>query len=188
MHLPPKKPPFRPKPSVPVPRKPESRWASAQVRTRPPNLSPMLRPSRMLLISVSRPSQRVLSVYAAYKLLDGVVATTNIGIQANKNGNPKSWPLRLSSVPRISSRTHKAGCEGAEKFTASQQVAEELMKRIQLGLETTATTQELVTGFQAIIAPRSRPGTPLKRSPSLLLVRRRLWALSRSRFSRCGQR
>lgn len=42
------------------------------------------------------------------------------------------------------------------------------MKRIQqLGLETTATTQELVTGFQAIIAPALKAGYALEEIPEL---------------------
>ena len=42
------------------------------------------------------------------------------------------------------------------------------MKRIQqLGLEITATTQELVTGFQAIIAPALKAGYALEESPEL---------------------
>lgn len=114
-------------------------------------------------------TQRVLSVYAAYKLLDGVVATTNIGIQANKN-----WESQKLAIASIVSSTNQLAdaqgrvLEGAEKFTASQQVAEELMKRIQqLGLETTATTQELVTGFQAIIAPALKAGYALEEIPEL---------------------
>ena len=114
-------------------------------------------------------TQRVLSVYAAYKLLDGVVATTNIGIQANKN-----WESQKLAIASIVSSTNQLSdaqgrvLEGAEKFTASQQVAEELMKRIQqLGLETTATTQELVTGFQAIIAPALKAGYALEEIPEL---------------------
>ena len=171
MHLPPKKPPFRPKPSVPVPRKPESRCrASAQVRTRPRD--PLAHASSVadaLNQRFASLTQRVLSVYAAYKLLDGVVATTNIGIQANKN-----WESQKLAIASIVSSTNQLAdaqgrvLEGAEKFTASQQVAEELMKRIQqLGLETTATTQELVTGFQAIIAPALKAGYALEEIPEL---------------------
>ena len=105
-------------------------------------------------------TQRVLSVYAAYKLLDGVVAATNIGIQANA-----AWESQKLSIASIVSSTNQLAdaqgrvLEGSEKFVASQQVAEKLMQRLQqLGLETTATTQELVNGFQAIIAPALKAG------------------------------
>lgn len=114
-------------------------------------------------------TQRVLSVYAAYKLLDGVVAATNVGIQANA-----SWESQKLAIASIVSSTNSLAdaqgrvLEGAEKFAASQKIAEELMKRIQqLGLETTATTQELVTGFQAIIAPALKAGYALEDIPEL---------------------
>ena len=41
-------------------------------------------------------TQRVLSVYAAYKLLDGVVAATNVGIQANT-----AWESQKLSIASI---------------------------------------------------------------------------------------
>nr|WP_294512657.1 hypothetical protein [uncultured Bilophila sp.] len=114
-------------------------------------------------------TQRVLSVYAAYKLLDGVVAATNVGIQANT-----AWESQKLSIASIVSSTNQLAdaqgrvLEGSEKFVASQQVAEKLMQRLQqLGLETTATTQELVNGFQAIIAPALKAGYALEEIPEL---------------------
>lgn len=47
-------------------------------------------------------TQRVLSVYAAYKLLDGVVAATNIGIQANA-----AWESQKLSIASIVSSTNQ---------------------------------------------------------------------------------
>ena len=116
-------------------------------------------------------TQRVLSVYAAYKLLDGVVAATNIGIQANA-----AWESQKLSIASIVSSTNQLAdaqgrvLEGSEKFVASQR------------------HRNLSTVFKPSSPPRSRPGTPLKRSPNLPLVRRRLWGHSRSLFSRCGQK
>ena len=114
-------------------------------------------------------TSRVLATYSAYKLLQGVVTATNVGIQANT-----AWESQKLAIASIVSSTNQLSdaqgrvLEGAEKFTASQQVAEELMKRIQqLGLETTATTQELVTGFQAIIAPALKAGYALEEIPEL---------------------
>lgn len=114
-------------------------------------------------------TSRVLATYSAYKLLQGVVAATNIGIQANA-----AWESQKLSIASIISSTNSLAdaqgrvLEGSEKFVASQQVAEKLMQRIQqLGLETTATTQELVTGFQAIIAPALKAGYALEEIPEL---------------------
>lgn len=114
-------------------------------------------------------AQTALATYSAYKLLSGAVAATSIGIQANS-----AWESQKFSIASIVSSTNQLAdaqgrvLEGAEKFIASQHVAEELMKRIQqLGLETTATTQELVTGFQAIIAPALKAGYALEEIPEL---------------------
>ena len=114
-------------------------------------------------------AQTALATYSAYKLLSGAVSATSIGIQANS-----AWESQKLSIASIVSSTNQLAdaqgrvLEGAEKFIASQHVAEELMKRIQqLGLETTATTQELVTGFQAIIAPALKAGYALEEIPEL---------------------
>ena len=114
-------------------------------------------------------AQTALATYSTYKLLSGAVAATSIGIQANS-----TWESQKRSISSIISSTNSLAdaqgrvLEGAEKFIASQNVAEELMKRIQqLGLEITATTQELVTGFQAIIAPALKAGYALEESPEL---------------------
>lgn len=76
-------------------------------------------------------TQRVLSVYAAYKLLDGVVAATNVGIQANT-----AWESQKLSIASIIFSTNSLAdaqgriLEGSEKFIASQQIAEKLMQRL----------------------------------------------------------
>ena len=114
-------------------------------------------------------AQTALTTYSAYKLLNGAVAATNVGIQANA-----AWESQKLSIASIISSTNSLAdaqgriLEGNEKFIASQQVAEKLMQRLQqLGLETTATTQELVNGFQAIIAPALKAGYALEEIPEL---------------------
>ena len=60
--------------------------------------------------------------------------------------------------------------EGAEKYAAAQEVAAKMMQRIQiLGLETTATTQELVQGVQSVIAPALKVGMSLEQIPEFAL-------------------
>ena len=114
-------------------------------------------------------AQTALATYSAYKLLNGAVAATSVGIQANA-----AWESQKLSIASIISSTNSLAdaqgriLEGNEKFIASQQVAEKLMQRLQqLGLETTATTQELVNGFQAIIAPALKAGYALEEIPEL---------------------
>lgn len=114
-------------------------------------------------------TSRVLATYSAYKLLQGVVTATNVGIQANQ-----SWESQKLGIASVIGATNQLAdaqgrvLQGSEKFAASQQVAEKLMERIQvLGLETVATTQDLVEGVQGIIAPATRVGIALEKVPDL---------------------
>lgn len=161
---------FRRKLSVSVPKRPQRRCrGSVPAWTRPPNLSPRLHPLRKPSTSIVWPSYKlVLYLHVPYKLLEGVVTATNVGIQANT-----AWkPQKLASAFIISSINFLADAQGtvlerAKKFS-SQQGAEKLRQRIQqIGLETTATIQELRTGFQAIIAPALKTGYALEESPEL---------------------
>lgn len=122
--------------------------------------------------AVSRMRSLVLQVgaaYSAYKLLEKAVDAVNIGIQANQ-----SWESQKLGIASVIGATNQLAdaqgrvLQGSEKFAASQQVAEKLMERIQvLGLETVATTQDLVEGVQGIIAPATRVGIALEKVPDL---------------------
>lgn len=122
--------------------------------------------------AVSRMRSLVLQVgsaYSAYKLLRKAVDAVNIGIQANQ-----SWESQKLGIASVIGATNQLAdaqgrvLQGSEKFAASQQVAEKLMERIQvLGLETVATTQDLVEGVQGIIAPATRVGIALEKVPDL---------------------
>lgn len=122
--------------------------------------------------AVSRMRSLVLQVgaaYSAYKLLGKAVDAVNIGIQANQ-----SWESQKLGIASVIGATNQLAdaqgrvLQGSEKFAASQQVAEKLMERIQvLGLETVATTQDLVEGVQGIIAPATRVGIALEKVPDL---------------------
>ena len=122
--------------------------------------------------AVSRMRSLVLQVgaaYSAYKLLEKAVDAVNIGIQANQ-----SWESQKLGIASVIGATNQLAdaqgrvLQGSEKFAASQQVAEKLMERIQvLGLETVATTQDLVDGVQGIIAPATRVGIALEKVPDL---------------------
>ncbi len=60
--------------------------------------------------------------------------------------------------------------QGMEKYTAAQQLAETIMRRIQvMGLETTATTQQLVEGYQALVGPASAVGMTLEQTADFTL-------------------
>ena len=122
--------------------------------------------------AVNRMRSLVLQVgaaYSAYKILGKAVDAVNIGIQANQ-----SWESQKLGIASVIGATNQLAdaqgrvLQGSEKFAASQQVAEKLMERIQvLGLETVATTQDLVEGVQGIIAPATRVGIALEKVPDL---------------------
>lgn len=109
------------------------------------------------------------AAYSAYQILNKTVSAFNIGIQANQ-----SWESQKLGIASVIGATNQLAdaqgrvLQGSEKFAASQQVAEKLMERIQvLGLETVATTQDLVEGVQGIIAPATRVGIALEKVPDL---------------------
>ena len=113
--------------------------------------------------------RQIAGLVGMYKMLEAATATLNRGIKFDQSW--ESSKLSIASV--IGSVTQLADAQGhvltgAEKFTASQQLAEDMMRRIQiLGLETTATTEELVLGVQGIIAPATRAGVALEKIPDL---------------------
>ena len=61
--------------------------------------------------------------------------------------------------------------EGAEKYAAAQGLAADMMKEIQrLGLETTATAQELVEGVQSVMGPAVQAGLKLSEIPAFAVA------------------
>ena len=61
--------------------------------------------------------------------------------------------------------------EGAEKYAAAQGLAADMMKEIQrLGLETTATAQELVEGGQSVMGPAVQAGLKLSEIPAFAVA------------------
>ena len=61
--------------------------------------------------------------------------------------------------------------EGAEKYAAAQGLAADMMKEIQrLGLETTATAQELVEGVQSVMGPAVQAGLKLNEIPAFAVA------------------
>lgn len=120
-------------------------------------------------LGVQSTIRQIAGLVGMYKMLEAATATLNRGIKFDQSW--ESSKLSIASV--IGSVTQLADAQGhvltgAEKFTASQQLAEDMMRRIQiLGLETTATTEELVLGVQGIIAPATRAGVALEKIPDL---------------------
>lgn len=114
-------------------------------------------------------AQQLVAVYSAYKSLSALGSTLKLGVSTNQE-----WEESKLSIASVIAATNTLSdsqgkvLEGAEKFTAAQELAAQMMERIQvLGLQTTATTQDLVNGVQGIIAPATRVGIELEKIPDL---------------------
>lgn len=114
-------------------------------------------------------AQQLVAVYSAYKSLSALGSTLKLGVSTNQE-----WEESKLSIASVIAATNTLSdsqgkvLEGTEKFTAAQELAAQMMERIQvLGLQTTATTQDLVNGVQGIIAPASRVGIELEKIPDL---------------------
>ena len=114
-------------------------------------------------------AQQLVAVYSAYKSLSTLGSALKLGVSTNQE-----WEESRLSIASVIAATNTLSdsqgkvLEGAEKFTAAQELAAQMMERIQgLGLQTTATTQDLVNGVQGIIAPASRVGIELEKIPDL---------------------
>lgn len=114
-------------------------------------------------------AQQLVAVYSAYKSLSALGSTLKLGVSTNQE-----WEESKLSIASVIAATNTLSdsqgkvLEGTEKFTAAQELAAQMMERIQvLGLQTTATTQDLVNGVQGIIAPATRVGIELEKIPAL---------------------
>lgn len=114
-------------------------------------------------------AQQLVAVYSAYKSLSALGSTLKLGVSTNQEWEESKLSIAsvIAATNTLSDSQGKA-LEGTEKFTAAQELAAQMMERIQvLGLQTTATTQDLVNGVQGIIAPASRVGIELEKIPDL---------------------
>lgn len=110
-----------------------------------------------------------LEVYAATKAMEMMRQVWEMplkGMELNKE--MESSRLGIASI--IAATQELTALDGRrltgmEKFVESQKVASEVMRDIQVaGLETTATTQELVAGFQQLLGPASEAGLTMRQT------------------------
>ncbi|GAB6036123.1 hypothetical protein JCM15519_06820 [Fundidesulfovibrio butyratiphilus] len=101
----------------------------------------------------------------------GVKGFVEMGI--GFNSSIESAQLGIASV--LSATQNIANAEGRrlsgmEKLNAAQAISRDLMKDIQrMGLETTATTQQLVDGFQALVGPATSAGLTLDQAKDTMV-------------------
>lgn len=103
----------------------------------------------------------------AFKAVEKTADFVKRGIDFNSSfeKNKIGFASLITSMTTLKNEQGKT-LEGAEKYAAAQGVAADLMERIQnLGLKTTATTQELVEGVQSIMGPALQAGMALEDIP-----------------------
>lgn len=117
-------------------------------------------------------AKQVLALVGAYKALDGVKGFVQRGIEFNSSLESSKIGIAtlITSMVDLEDAQGKA-LEGVEKYAAAQGIAADMMQEIQrLGLETTATTQELVQGVQTIMGSAVQAGIALKDIPQFAVA------------------
>ena len=116
-------------------------------------------------------AKQLLGLVGAYKAVDSAMNFAKRGVEFN--ASIESSKIGIAAiVTSMATLKNSQGqvLEGAEKYAAAQEIAAQMMKRIQiLGLETTATTQELAQGVQTIIGPALQAGMQLEQIPDFAL-------------------
>ena len=117
-------------------------------------------------------AKSVLALVGAYKAVEGMKGFVQRGIEFNSSVESSRIGMAsiITSMVQLEDAQGKV-LEGAKKYQAAQGIAADMMKEIQrLGLETTATTQELVEGVQTIMGPAVQAGMALKDIPKFAVA------------------
>lgn len=117
--------------------------------------------------SIASAAKQVLALVGAYKALEGMKGFVRRGIEFNSTIEQSRIGMAslIATMAKLQDEQGRT-LEGAEKYAAAQSVAADMMKEIQrLGLETTATTQELVQGVQNVMGSALNAGLKLEQIP-----------------------
>lgn len=108
----------------------------------------------------------VLALVGAYKALDTAIGFAQRGVKQNSEWEQSKIGIAsvLASVREIRDEQGNL-VTGAAAYQQALGMAEEAMNRIKImGLETTATSQDLVAGFQQLIGPAAAAGLTMKQT------------------------
>lgn len=108
----------------------------------------------------------VLALVGAYKALDTAIGFAQRGVKQNSEWEQSKIGIAsvLASVREIRDEQGNL-VTGAAAYHQALGMAEEAMARIKImGLETTATSQDLVAGFQQLIGPASAAGLTMQQT------------------------
>lgn len=120
-----------------------------------------------LAASISSAANQVLALVGAYKALDSAKGFAERGIEFNSSMEQSqiSMAAIIASMAKLEDSQGNV-LKGAEKYAAAQGFASDMMKEIQsLGLETTATTKDLVQGVQNVMGSALNVGMKLEDIP-----------------------
>lgn len=117
-------------------------------------------------------TKKLTGLIGAYKSLEKAMGFLKRGIDLNSSLEQSKIGIAtlITSMAKLEDAQGRA-LEGAEKYAAAQGLAGQMMAEIQkLGLETTATSQELVEGVQSIMGPALQAGMALKDIPKFAVA------------------
>lgn len=120
-----------------------------------------------LASSVSNAAKQVLALVGAYKALETAKGFAERGIEFNSAMEQSQIGIAavITSMAKLEDSQGNV-LKGAEKYAAAQGLASDMMKEIQrLGLETTATTKDLVQGVQNVMGSALNVGMKLEDIP-----------------------
>ena len=112
--------------------------------------------------------RQIAGLVGMYKALDEASAFLNRGVQSNAEWEQSRIGI-ASVIASVNTLTDAQGTvlTGQDAYNAALKISEQAMNRIKImGLETTATTEELVAGFQQLIGPASAAGLNMEQTLS----------------------
>ena len=118
--------------------------------------------------ALGKAADQVIKLAGAYLTLREAMSFLRRGVEANATWEQSKIGI-ASVIASVNTLQDAQGnvLTGVDAYNASLKLAEEAMNRIKImGLETTATTEDLVAGFQQLIGPASAAGLTMEQTLS----------------------
>lgn len=116
--------------------------------------------------AMKRAVKNVLALVGAYKSLDAAKSFAQRGVEMDAASEQSKIGIAsvIASVNQLEDAQGNL-LKGQEAYQAALGLAEQAMNRIKImGLETTATTEDLVAGFQQLIGPAAAAGLSMEQT------------------------
>lgn len=118
--------------------------------------------------ALGKAADQVIKLAGAYLTLREAMSFLGRGVEANASWEQSKIGI-ASVIASVNTLQDAQGniLTGVDAYNASLKLAEEAMNRIKImGLETTATTEDLVAGFQQLVGPASAAGLTMEQTLS----------------------